>query len=284
MIKGLILDVDGVLIGGKEGYNWPNPNKKVIKTLKNLRKKGLNISLCTGKGTFAIKNIVESAELDNLHIGDGGAVVVDYIHNKVIDEHNIPYDIVNRIVDMFQENEIYLEIYTRDGYFIEKRSVCDITTKHSAILYKEPFVVESLIDTLTNLKVVKIMPVAKDEKDRAKIIDLFQKMNLDLSVQWGIHPTALPCQFGIITEKNISKKQAAEVISKCTNIELTEMLGIGDTIMDWQFMSLCGFAGAMGNATQELKQKVDEIGDRGFIGKSVDENGVIDILKHFSLV
>jgi len=46
MIKGLILDVDGVLIGRKKGYNWPEPHPLVIQTLKLLREKGIIVSLC----------------------------------------------------------------------------------------------------------------------------------------------------------------------------------------------------------------------------------------------
>ena len=45
------------------------------------------VSLCTGKGTFAIREIVEAAHLDNLHIGDGGAVVMDFLKNQVIEKH-----------------------------------------------------------------------------------------------------------------------------------------------------------------------------------------------------
>lgn len=71
MIKGLILDVDGVLVGGKKGYNWPLPNQQVIDELKTLRQKGIIVSLCTGKVTFAIHEIVHLAHLDNVHIGDG---------------------------------------------------------------------------------------------------------------------------------------------------------------------------------------------------------------------
>ena len=84
MIKGIILDVDGVLVGGKQGYNWPGPNPDVISTLKKLREKEIIISLCTGKGTFAIKEIVEAAHLNNIHIGDGGAIVVDFLNNKTL--------------------------------------------------------------------------------------------------------------------------------------------------------------------------------------------------------
>jgi hydroxymethylpyrimidine pyrophosphatase-like HAD family hydrolase len=53
---------------------------------------------------------------------------------------------------------------------------------------------------------------------------------------------------------------------------------------DWGFMEICGYAGAMGNASTELKEKVQAKGDNGYVGTSVDENGVLDILRHFEIM
>jgi len=284
MIQGLILDVDGVLVGSKQGYNWPLPNQEVIKTLKHLREKGVIVSLCTGKGTFAIHEIVHLAHLDNIHIGDGGAVVVDIINNKIIEQHTIALAKTIEVLTMLLSHSIYTELYTQDGYYIQKNQVGEKTKKHAAILYKEPIISDSLIQKANELNIVKIMPVANDERQKQEIIELFKKYDDGLSLQWGIHPTALPYQFGIITLKGISKKQAAQTISKETGIRLEDMLGIGDGLTDWNFIELCGYAGAMGNASQELKEKVTARGERGYIGKSVDENGVLDIFNHFKLI
>lgn len=284
MIHGIILDVDGVLVGGKKGFNWPDPNPEVMSALSNLRKNGLIVSLCTGKGTFAIESMVKKAGLDNLHIGDGGAVVVDPIRNEILQQHTIPSTYVQQLVELYLQSNTYVELYTPDGYYVQKNLVSDKTEKHAQILYKEPIIVDSLISTAQHLSIVKIMPIANDEQDKKRVIDLFKDFENDLTLQWGIHPTALPYQFGLITQKGISKKQAAQTIVQHAGISLDHMLGIGDGMTDWQFMEICGFAGAMGNASEELKNKVVSKGDRGYVGKSVDENGVIDILSHFSIV
>ncbi|NTU46202.1 HAD family phosphatase [Candidatus Roizmanbacteria bacterium] len=284
MIKGIILDVDGVIIGNKQGYNWPLPNTRVLETLKSLRQNGVVISLCTGKGTFAIHEIVKLAHLDNVHIGDGGAVVADILNQKIIEQHTIDTNHVLTILDMLLSHNIYTELYTQDGYYIQKNQIGDKTEKHKAILYREPNIVDSLREKANELAVVKIMPVADDETQKNVIISLFEQFKNTLTLQWGIHPTALPYQFGIITLQGISKKQAAITISKHTGVPLDEMLGVGDGMTDWQFMEICGYAGAMGNASQGLRDHVALKNDRGYVGKSVDENGALDILKHFKLV
>ena len=43
------------------------------------------------------------------------------------------------------------------------------------------------------------------------------------------------------------------------------------------------YAGAMGNASDELKQLVSTKGERSSVGGTVDENGILDILDYFGL-
>ena len=281
-IKGIILDVDGVVVGNKTGFNWPDPNLEVMNVLSDLRKQGIIISLCTGKGTFAIKDIVIKAHLNNLHIGDGGAVVVDFLNNSIIEKHTIDSLLVDQIINLYQKENTYLELYTVDGYYLQKDTVSDFTQKHSGILYKEPILVDSLRTIAKSLEIVKIMPIARDETDKQRLISFFAPFKDKLSFQWGIHPTALPRQFGLITVQNISKKEAAFTISKTTGITLKNMLGVGDGMTDWQFINLCGYKGAMGNSSPELLQLVKS-SKNGFIGGDVNTNGLLDIFRHFNL-
>jgi hydroxymethylpyrimidine pyrophosphatase-like HAD family hydrolase len=47
---------------------------------------------------------------------------------------------------------------------------------------------------------------------------------------------------------------------------------------DWEFMSLCGQAGAMGNAEQELKELVEGRSHLGVVLPDVDDHGLVAIL------
>ncbi|MEK7141360.1 MAG: HAD family hydrolase [Patescibacteria group bacterium] len=284
MIKGIILDVDGVIVGSKHGINNPMPHPDVIAALKHFREKGIPVSLCTGKGTFAIKEIVKAAHLDNLHISDGGAVVMDFFNNAVIEKHGIARTIAKKILEVLLSRGTYVELYTVDGYFIAKDAASDITTKHTVILGRQPALVDSLSDVVVTSDVVKIMPVSKDENDKQNIIESLASFGSLISLQWGLHPTALPYRFGIITAPGISKRSAALTIAKHTGIPLAQTLGVGDGLTDWNFIEVCGFAAAMGNASDELKELV--VGrPKGtyYIGPGVNENGIIDIFEYFGL-
>lgn len=284
MIKAIILDVDGVIVGEKVGYNSPYPHPDVINRLKLIRQKGITISLCTAKPHYSIQKIINDAGLNNLHITNGGGVIIDPIDNVILKKHVIDLSDVTKVIKMYLENNIYTEFYTVDNYVIQKDQIAEITKTHTHILQKEPKIVDSLVNESEKNEIVKIMPIAINEEDKKRLTLLFEPFRNDLTLSWGIHPIALPHQFGIITAKGISKKQAALEIAQKENIKIEQMLGIGDSTSDWQFIEPCGFAGAMGNASEELKKLVLTKGEHySFIGKSVDENGILDIFNNFKL-
>ena len=129
---------------------------------------------------------------------------------------------------------------------------------------------------------IKIMPIASDERDKERLTEFFKPFEQRLTLHWGVHPIALPLQFGIITAQGVSKKSAAIVVSRSLQISLENTLGVSDNLSDWQFIELCGFGAAMGNASDELKKLVLSKGsEHSCVGPTVDENGILDIFEYF---
>jgi hydroxymethylpyrimidine pyrophosphatase-like HAD family hydrolase len=60
-IDWIILDVDGVLLGDKQDFNYPHPHNKVIEALAAIRKSGVQVTLCTGKPSYSLDKIVRAA-------------------------------------------------------------------------------------------------------------------------------------------------------------------------------------------------------------------------------
>lgn len=283
-IKAIILDVDGVIIGEKIGFNSPYPNKLVINKLREIRSKGILISLCTAKPHWSIQKIIDNASLNNIHITQGGTVLIDPISNLILKKYVIDTHDAVKLIKKYLDNNVYIEFYSLNNYFVQKDQKAEITKKHTYILQKEPIIVSSLIDEAIKQEIVKIMPIAKNEQDKEILTGLFESFKNSLTLSWGIHPIALPYLFGIITSKGISKKQAVQEICKSINVDPKEILAVGDSVSDWQFIEQCGYGAAMGNATEELKKLVLLKGKQfSFIGKSVDENGILSIFEHFGL-
>lgn len=283
MIKGIIIDVDGVVIGEKAGFNFPDPHPDVIDRLKKIEEKGISISLCTGKPHFSIQKIIRDANLHSLHITDGGGVIIDPLDNVILKSHFIDKEVAREIIQTCFDRNTYVEFYTIKDYFVQRSQQGDTTDIHADILQAKPRLVESLLSQIEHEDIVKIMPVVRDDDDMHELDKELQPFMDRATLSWGTHPVALPRRFGIVTAKGISKQHATQRIAEHNGVSMDELLGIGDSTADWQFIGQCGYAGAMANASEELKELVKTKGKQSFVGKSVDENGIIDILDYFGL-
>ncbi|MBS1267171.1 MAG: hypothetical protein MAG795_01143 [Candidatus Woesearchaeota archaeon] len=123
MINAIILDVDGVIIGEKIGFNSPYPNKKVVQVLKTIRLRKIPIILCTAKPHFSISKVFEDANLNNFHITDGGSVIIDPVENKILKKYLVCNKNAAELIKTMIENDVYTEIYTPDNLLSQKKQL-----------------------------------------------------------------------------------------------------------------------------------------------------------------
>lgn len=283
MIRGIITDIDGVMVGDRIGLNSPYPHPDVIAKLQHIHAKNIPVILCSGKPHYAIGKIITDCTLNNPHITDGGAIIIDPITHTIIKKHVIAPPIVAAMVGAYVANTMYVEIYTQDGYIIQKNQIREpLTSLHTHILQTPPSIVNDLVAESASHEIIKIVPIANNESDAHRMLEIFRPFNEKLTLARSVHPIALPHQFAMITNIGVSKHQSAIDATAAIGVPLSDFLGIGDSTSDWSFMELCGYAAAVGNASEELKKLVLSKGsDRGFIGPSVDENGMLTVLDHF---
>jgi len=284
MIKGIILDIDGVIIGKKKGYNFPKPHPDVIKKLKEIQQSGIPITLCSAKAYFAFEDIIKAAELDTYHVADGGALIIDAASKRAAEEHILDSTLVDNVISKLNETDTYIELYTFKNWYVREGIHPEWIESGRKILQREPIILVDLLEDLNTKEVTKLIAIIKDEKEREYYEKGFDYLENKIKLSWTTHPLISPAQILVITPQGISKRSGTLEISKLNNISLNNYLGVGDTISDWQFLEFCGFKAAMGNSTNELNELFrSEAGENCYIGKHVDENGVLDIFSHFGL-
>lgn len=282
MIHSLILDIDGVLVGEKIGYNSPDPNPQVLARLKNIRSHNVPIILCTAKPHYSIQSIINGAQLSNPHITFAGGVVIDPIQNTTIESHPFPKQLAQDLVNLCVHNHFYLEVYTHDTYYVLKTYENELTKVHTHILQHAAVLIDSF-DFLRTEDIFKILPIVPDESGIKPVNDALAPFKDSIETTWSIHPIANPHQFCNISPIGISKRQATLNILSHLKLDPAKSLSVGDSTSDWKFMELTGFAATLENGQEPLKKFVHSKKDNGFIGGHVDENGILSILDHFHL-
>lgn len=277
MIKAIVTDVDGVIVGKKVG-NFPLPNDKVIQTLKKIHAGGIPVVLCTAKFSYAVSEIIKSAELRGPHITDGGALIVNPLDNEIIKSYFLDKHLATQLVEACLEKNIYLECVGIDDYLLQKNQINNFTEKRIAILQKEHIAVTSLLEQLKTFRVIKILAFATDKKEKLVTEEILQPFLKNINFLWSTHPVISPVEAAVITVKGVSKKDATLEVLKHLGISPEDTLGIGDTLGDWNFMQACGYAGVTGDESSQLIEHAISKGPgKYFLANDADHDGFLKI-------
>lgn len=282
MIRAIITDVDGVIVGRTPGVNFPLPNEAVLSAFEKLHKDGLPIVLCTAKSLHAIVPIIEKAKLTNPHIADGGALLMDPLDKKITAKHVLAKEAREKVVAYGLEHNLYMEVHRAGAYYVLKSQEGEFTKMHAKIMQQEPILVQDLTDIIKTEEIIKFVFITKDKEvmDMHKLF--FESIHEEATVVITMHPSMGPVRFAVLTAPGVSKKHGAEEIVKQLGISFDEVLGIGDTLGDWKFMQLCGYVAVVGDESVELKEKAREKGEgKYFLAPDVEENGILQALDYF---
>ncbi len=273
MVKLIVLDVDGVIVGHKVGVNFPLPNEKVISSLKKIREQGIPIVLCSGKYNRAIEPIIFKAHLNNPHITDAGSLILDPLAKKIIHAYTLDKQVASDIAKICLQNGIHIEAYSTERLFMQKDKITEMLHHRIKILQVEPVLVDSLIETINQQNIIKLLPVVTTSEEKKKLENLLMPFRDKANLVWSMHPATKPWEYYLITALDVSKGNSVKEVAQDLEISLDDTLGVGDTLGDWEFMKLCGYTATMGDAPEELKKLCQ------FTGPSVDEDGILKIFE-----
>ncbi|MGE5042191.1 MAG: HAD family hydrolase [Candidatus Levyibacteriota bacterium] len=284
MIRAIISDIDGVIIGNKKGFNFPKPNPEVMHALKTLNQKGIPVILCTGKASYVIENIIWEAHLDNPHIGDGGTLIFNPIKKEIIRKHTLETKLVQEIIKACVEKKIHISVNTLTDTFVDASHNPEITEKRSGVMEKQILVSPSLEKHVEELEVIKMLATVRTAEEIEEIKKIIGPYLDRINLLWTSHPMTGDWRYALVTLKGITKLSAVREVVDSMGLSFPEILGVGDTTGDWVFMKECGNVAVVGNTSLALQEEAKTKGDGNyFLAPSVDENGFLEILKYFKL-
>jgi hydroxymethylpyrimidine pyrophosphatase-like HAD family hydrolase len=279
-IKAIIADVDGVMVGREEGVNFPLPHDDIITALRRVGQ-NIPIILCSAKFRTAIDGIILQADLANPHITDGGALIINPLGEPEIIEQNV----IDRaiVLDYLAIDNAATELYTAQTVYLQKDDDAAFVRKRSQLLQTQPVMVDSLIEIAKTTDIIKIISFAENKNDMPRIEAQAKRLGSRVHYIWSYHPRIVPRRPCVITAAGVSKEHAARKVTGYLGLSFDNILGVGDSPADWNFMQLCKYVATVGNDTT-LQRLVESKGPAHYFhATSVNDHGLLQILEHFGL-
>lgn len=265
--KLFVVDIDGTLIGRSRKIS-----EKDKKALEEAVRKGIRVALATGRVLQSARNVVKHLGLGGEHVYYDGALISTPCNTNPAYARFIDKDIIKRAVHFARETGAYLELYSTEHFFAERENWSDD-------IHRNLFGVDPLITSFDGIwdreKIIKAELISRSPEE-ARQVELF-KREFDGELRFSIaHTPKCPgVEFVNIIDPEVSKGMAVQVIAEGMGITLDEVIAVGDGSNDVPMLEKAGFAVAMGNARDELKEIADHI------TSDVDNSGVAEVVERF---
>ena len=267
----LALNIDGTLL-----YNNGKIAKGLRETIDFVKRKDVYVTLFTNRNFQSAHKIAKALKLDSILVTHGGAFVSATL-DKPFAQRRLSEEKTFNIVQVLEHFDCNVRI-SHERYSIGNRErntpnliARTVLSSADPLFYPVQFV-DSLGDALRDHPVaapkIDIVFHTKGEKERG--------MNTLKKAFQDVEYVECDERHIEILPQNVSKLRGLQLLGEHLNINLSEMVAIGDSIEDLEVIENVGLGVAMGNAPVELKQAAD------WITRSNTENGVEYMIKeHF---
>lgn len=258
----IAIDIDGTLLNSKKEILL-----KTKKDIKKAKENGIIVCICTGRSYPAAKKYVDELCIDIPLVLFNGCKIRMSDSEEIIFNKTIEHEVSKNVFDIINENNgtccfwkddtLYFNKYDNYTEYYEnltgikpkiiKRYNEDIFTNINKFLW---------FDTPENLEFIK-----NNILNNVVGIDCFKSQNCILE----------------IVPRGINKGEAIKFLANYYNIDISEVIAVGDDENDISMIVAAGLGIAMGNAKQCVKEVAD------FITLSNEENGVGKVICQFML-
>ncbi|CAG9613141.1 Stress response protein YhaX [Bacillus rhizoplanae] len=267
----LALNIDGTLL---------LPNGKLQKgtreAIEFVKRKGVYVTLFTNRNFQSAHKIAKSLKLNSILVTHGGAFISSSLDKPLI-QKRLSEEVTFNIVQVLEHFECNIRI-SHERFSIGNRQqhtpnliARTVLSTSDPLFYPVQFV-DSLGDALRDQPVaapkIDVTFATQSEKKRAltTLQKAFENVNF---VECGKEQIE-------ILPPHVSKLRGLQLLGEHLDIELKEMVAIGDSMEDLDVIESVGLGVAMGNAPIVLKKAAD------WITRSNNENGVQYMIKeHF---
>lgn len=260
----IFFDLDGTLINSRHELNRAD-QEAILK----LHKKGVIISIATGRPLFACKHAIQAVNADGIGVFFSGALVCSPDQKTVLTKKTLQPAKILALLEVLESHSFYVELYDSSNYYIA--AAHPMAELHSQYLGLAPEVA-CLTEIVGTHEILKLVVVANNALEYSKLSAILNAFDsLHVAVGYGAANPGL--SFFNLTTSTASRQSCFEIILKHYALPPAAVMAFGDGESDIPFLSLAGYGVAMGNASAQVQSQAK------YVTKHVDQCGVAHFLE-----
>jgi Cof subfamily protein (haloacid dehalogenase superfamily) len=256
----LFYDIDGTLVSFESHQIPPS----TIMALTQAKANGHKVFIATGRPPIIITNLGAIEHLIDGYVTTNGALC--FVGDEVVSCKHIPADEARLVVeDSIEKNYGVIVIGEKDVAMLDPNGDVDL-------IFRQHLAVENLnlakpVEYVLQQRIMQITPFF----DKDYEAELMQRLPGCTSGRW--HPA-----FTDITALGADKGEGLLAMARYLGFDPKYTMAFGDGGNDTTMIRTAGVGVAMGNAIDDLKKEAD------FVTTSVDEDGILNALRHYGLI
>lgn len=258
MIKLIAIDVDGTLLNSK--HELSQKNKEVIQKAVD---QGVQIALASGRplsGLFDVFKQLEINPKNHYLMGFNGAVVAKAEDYSILFERTIELELAQSILKHVKQFPVSAILSRKKDLIVESPNGYHVQGE-ADMNHMNLVVVDSLVDFL-DYQPNKILLSAEPA-----IIDQYLELIKEPFLGQVDFVKSAPFYLEIIV-KDTNKGSSLDYLTKTLNIDVKDVMAIGDNYNDLSMIEFAGLGVAMGQSDDYIKSRAQ------FISLSNEEDGV----------
>ena len=256
----LFFDIDGTLVSFKT-HEIP---ASTILALTQAKANGHRVYIATGRPPIIITNLGAIEHLIDGYITTNGALC--FVGDNLVCCQPIPkQNVLTCVDDSKQKGYSLIIVGQRDVAVLDPKG--DVERIFRQMLAVKNLDKASPLEEVLKQDVLQLTPFFPADYEP----ELMARLPQCISGRW--HP-----EFTDITANGADKGKGILAIARHEGFNPSQTIAFGDGGNDTSMILQAGIGIAMGNAIDELKQQAD------YVTSSVDDNGILNALRHFDII
>ena len=272
MYKIVAVDLDGTLLN-----SFGEVSLATKETLNKVKERGVEVVLASGRTIDSVENLSLELNTSRYIISGNGAILYDVQEKEILHNRFLSKKQVLDIIKICDENSIFYNVYAENEIITPNLSY-NVLFYHKENVNKEESkrtvinVVENVSKYIEESDKNEYLKVTICDETKFIFNSIIRKLRtygdidvLDVShmsrkkIKVGTTDVDVEYFYTEITNKNVNKWTALEVLLKRLNIEREEVMAIGDNINDKEMIEEAGLGIVTGNSSPMMKEIADVV-------------------------